>query len=95
MENAVRQLCMGSCRIIAVSGVDLHEGLACSDQRRNTGKRRLKPQHIVHLSRALKAGGQLMGTCHCFIMYFSWEAMLVCGGYIACIPSHRSPLHQP
>lgn len=31
MENAVRQLCMGSCRVIAVSGMDVHEGLACLD----------------------------------------------------------------
>lgn len=31
MENAVPQLCMGSSRIITVSGMDLHEGLACSD----------------------------------------------------------------
>lgn len=29
--NAVVQLCMGSCRIIEVSGMDTHEGLACLD----------------------------------------------------------------
>lgn len=31
MENAVRQPCMGSCRIITVSGMDIYEGLAYLD----------------------------------------------------------------
>lgn len=48
------------------------------------------PQQIIHSSRALKPGRQLMGSYHFSIMHLSWEA--ICRGYTAvCHPTINPP----
>lgn len=61
VENAVTQLCIGSCRIIMVSGMDIHEGFACLDiEEKPVREWRKGLDSLIHACAA-----QLKGGCAC------------------------------